>query len=204
MRRINRVILSALAGLSALSFVGTGQAAVVGPAATAESCSGAFTFSIAPIDCAGGYTGNLLSGSPATGTELSAIQALATAGGTTVSGTYIEKLDSLNGNNATGTIDFAQALSGFTIIGFHTGGAGVANGNATFFYSFNAPAGTDILTITGRTGADTTGLSNAVLYKTGSAVPEPATWALMLLGFGAMGGALRRSRHRQGPLLQIA
>jgi hypothetical protein len=35
------------------------------------------------------------------------------------------------------------------------------------------------------------------------AVPEPATWALMLLGFGGIGMALRRSR-RSGALMQIA
>lgn len=29
-----------------------------------------------------------------------------------------------------------------------------------------------------------------------AAVPEPATWALMILGFGAIGGALRSSRRR--------
>lgn len=29
------------------------------------------------------------------------------------------------------------------------------------------------------------------------AVPEPATWAMMLLGFGAIGGALRASRRKQ-------
>jgi hypothetical protein len=28
-----------------------------------------------------------------------------------------------------------------------------------------------------------------------SAVPEPATWAMMLLGFGLVGGAVRRKRH---------
>ncbi|GAA3897481.1 hypothetical protein GCM10022276_15580 [Sphingomonas limnosediminicola] len=30
----------------------------------------------------------------------------------------------------------------------------------------------------------------------GGSVPEPATWALMLFGFGGLGLAIRRSRHR--------
>lgn len=40
-----------------------------------------------------------------------------------------------------------------------------------------------------------------------SAVPEPATWAFMLLGFGGVGAALRRGhkqRGKNGRLLQIA
>jgi PEP-CTERM motif len=36
------------------------------------------------------------------------------------------------------------------------------------------------------------------------AVPEPGTWALMLLGFGGIGMAMRRSRRRTGALMQIA
>jgi hypothetical protein len=35
-------------------------------------------------------------------------------------------------------------------------------------------------------------------------VPEPATWAMMLLGFTGIGVALRRSRKRNPALLQIA
>lgn len=36
------------------------------------------------------------------------------------------------------------------------------------------------------------------------AVPEPSTWAMMLLGFGAIGVAMRRSRRRHGALVQVA
>lgn len=38
---------------------------------------------------------------------------------------------------------------------------------------------------------------------TGAAVPEPGTWAMMLLGFGGIGFAMRRSR-RSGALAQVA
>lgn len=35
-------------------------------------------------------------------------------------------------------------------------------------------------------------------------VPEPGTWALMLLGFAGVGVAMRRSRKRQPGLMQVA
>jgi hypothetical protein len=35
-------------------------------------------------------------------------------------------------------------------------------------------------------------------------VPEPATWGMMLLGFAGIGMALRRSRRRNGALMQVA
>ena len=37
-----------------------------------------------------------------------------------------------------------------------------------------------------------------------SDVPEPASWAMMLLGFGGVGAAMRRSRKRHALLAQIA
>jgi hypothetical protein len=37
-----------------------------------------------------------------------------------------------------------------------------------------------------------------------AAVPEPATWGMMLLGFAGIGVAMRRSRRRGGALMQIA
>jgi hypothetical protein len=36
------------------------------------------------------------------------------------------------------------------------------------------------------------------------AVPEPATWAMMLLGFGGIGMAMRRSKRRSSTLMQVA
>jgi PEP-CTERM motif len=41
-------------------------------------------------------------------------------------------------------------------------------------------------------------------YYTESALPEPSTWALMLIGFGSIGMSLRRSRRKTRPLLQLA
>jgi hypothetical protein len=43
-------------------------------------------------------------------------------------------------------------------------------------------------------------------FSPAGAVPEPSTWAMMLVGFGAIGLAMRRSRRRKGaPMLaQIA
>jgi hypothetical protein len=147
------------------------------------------------VSCAGGYTGNLLQGSPETGTGLTALQAL----GYTGSGAFPDsnKID-LNGS----VLNFGTTLSGTTIIGIHYGAAGDSGGEATSFFSFVAPPGTTSITVTGRTGANSLGLSNAVLFATG-AVPEPATWAMMLIGFGGIGVAMRRRKHRRR-LMQIA
>jgi hypothetical protein len=37
-----------------------------------------------------------------------------------------------------------------------------------------------------------------------SAVPEPATWGVMLVGFGGLGVAMRSSRRKQGANLAAA
>ena len=65
-----------------------------------------------------------------------------------------------------------------------------ANAIYRFTYSYTTPSG----------GGTVSG--NASFYP--GAVPEPATWAMMLLGFGGIGMAMRRSRRRSSALLQIA
>jgi hypothetical protein len=49
------------------------------------------------------------------------------------------------------------------------------------------------------------GLSHVTFFN-GSvpAVPEPATWAMMLLGFGGIGASMRRARRSGSRLLQVA
>lgn len=42
--------------------------------------------------------------------------------------------------------------------------------------------------------------SPSALLVTAGVAPEPATWGLMLLGFGLLGASLRTARHRTGAL----
>jgi hypothetical protein len=83
-----------------------------------------------------------------------------------------------------------------------------AGSEATYHFTetFGPSSGPTKLIFTGNTnqdaGDEAFGLDNLVVTGvpnvTVGGVPEPASWALMLCGFGALGAALRRSR-RAGP-----
>jgi hypothetical protein len=182
--------VSAAAAALALAAGGTANATVIVnppgvPTPTAGASCGSVGFTgITELACAGGYDKNLLSGSPLTGTGLDALRALGYVG----DGTFLEpKLDNLNSGD---TIDFTTLLTGISYIGLHQG---TDPANMTSFFKLDAGAGVD------KIGFTNDGLSNAVLFSTGGSgasvppgVPEPATWMLMLLGFGAVGAAMRR------------
>jgi hypothetical protein len=51
---------------------------------------------------------------------------------------------------------------------------------------------------------DATANSGAILEDGPPGVPEPATWAMMIVGFGAAGVAMRRRRHATKALAQLA
>ena len=63
-------------------------------------------------------------------------------------------------------------------------------------------AGSYILNISG-SNSNTGSLGGSVTIVAG-AVPEPGTWALMLLGFAGMGMAVRKRRRNSGALMQVA
>ena len=57
-------------------------------------------------------------------------------------------------------------------------------------------AGLWTLTVIDDAGADVGSLRGWELSLGGSAVPEPATWAMMIIGFGAAGSMVRASRRK--------
>lgn len=147
--------------------------------------------------CRGFYAGNLNGGSSAMRRDSAqALTALTGASYTGATLTWLEDVDISRG----GVVDFDTPLFGATVVSFHVGAArGQSTGvgyQATAFYMFDAGSllgGLDTITF------NRAGLSNARLYSTGSpgAVPEPATWAMMIGGFGAVGGGMRRTRRAE-------
>jgi hypothetical protein len=140
--------------------------------------------------CAGYFSGNLNNASDFDATR-SALAA-ATPSFPLPSGAFgsFTKVESGSGISGT-TINFGQKLYGETVFSIHYGaGQGPANPkqNSTAFYrvDFGSAGVTSFQTEFGS-------VSNAVLFSTG-AVPEPATWAMMIGGFGLIGAASRRRR----------
>jgi hypothetical protein len=46
--------------------------------------------------------------------------------------------------------------------------------------------------------------SGDISFTLSPGVPEPATWAMMILGFGLIGGTMRHAKVRRSPLIQIS
>lgn len=112
--------------------------------------------------------------------------------------------------------DITTTPGSFYDLSFDFGAAGFENelvalfGSVVAFDGVNLPTTTLTYSATGLLATGTTTrlaflgrqdpafnrLDNVSLVANGqvAAVPEPATWAMMLMGFGAMGAALRRRR----------
>jgi hypothetical protein len=163
--------------------------------------------------CSGWYEGNLDGGSSTDNTDTADVlnTLLKVSTFTSSNFTVLKDIPTFNSNSATNTVDFGRGLYGETVVSFHVGGAKKSSVGyeGTAFYEFNAG------NIVGGLQSfvfNIQGLSNARLYSTGTyqtctsnclggggAVPEPATWALMLVGLGGIGAAARtRRRNLQG------
>lgn len=138
------------------------------------------------VACAGFVDKNALGGSP---TDIATQKTeLASIGFTWDGSTIVEGISNLNGAH---TVDFSTPLDGITYIGAHFGNGRGGPGDATAFYEFDFSAPTSSITLNYNAS------SNVVVYSTTAAppVPEPAVWGMMLVGFGAIGAAMRNTRR---------
>ena len=200
--------VSMFAAVGAFAFTVLSSAAPASAAVTfigsTRPCS--ITDIAGAIACAGYYVGNGIAGtSNAADNRLDAFTRLGLSGTPTI----IDSVDAVSGVT-TGVIDFGQLLYGNTVISAHwgagRGGPGFrVPGGVSGLYVFNFAAPTaSVTTAFGSTW------SNARLFSTETApctgprcgsggggaggVPEPTTWAMMIIGFGGVGAMIRRRR----------
>jgi hypothetical protein len=185
---MKRTISFAIAAAATFAAASPAHAALT-PTDPANPCS---TANVSPTatQCVGWYAGNLLGGNPTQRAD--AQEALALLGFNWSPNTLVNTLETVlppEGSPA-GSINFTGFLSGTTIIGIHRGGGGDGTNSSTAFFKWTNLAPTDIITL------NLNGLSTSTLYfTTFTQVPEPATWALMILGVGLIGWQLRRRRQ---------
>jgi hypothetical protein len=82
--------------------------------------------------------------------------------------------------------------------------SGTPNDSNALSYSYASGDPMSNLYRSGGTGAYTTSTNGLVTRFSTTAVPEPSTWALLLLGFFAIGTVMRSRKSTQGILHQIA
>lgn len=179
-------VLAVVAGAAALSVSAPAQATVCASGVVSDSL----------VACSGYFAKNQLNNSSASVKIQN--QALLTDLGLVGAPDYaalmakdsLSKVDTLGAN---GTLSFpiTDELFGETYIGIHWGG------NQTAFYKFDFDEVVSSIQILAMNPG---GFSGAVLYSTQvappppPAVPEPATWALMIGGFALAGSMMRRRK----------
>ncbi len=114
----------------------------------------------------------------------------------------------LNGNNKLGDIDFSSiTLAGIPFIQTRNDMSGNPLEGVSESYVLRPPvdftSGSYDLVLKGFAYGDSSyaGTINAAVT---AAVPEPATWAMMLVGFGAVGYAMRRRKSKVTTRVQFA
>ena len=184
--------LALKAGIAALALFAAAPASAALTLVTGGECD-VTTSDPDALACAGAYAGNLNNNSDIGDLNL-ALDALVGGSGYSPDAIWAD-LDPTKAIFSSGggtVVDFSDTLFGLNILSVHFGDAGTGLGDRTILYLFDFGAG----------GADSvdlgiSGFSNAV--QIGAPVPEPATWAMMLLGFGAVGFTLRRRRRELLP-----
>jgi hypothetical protein len=105
---------------------------------------------------------------------------------------------------ATGFYVYQADLGTVTLLGT-SGVGGAGQDNYLLQLGQSVVAGTYIVGFLDQGGDSNSATANSgAILETRPPLPEPATWAMMLMGFGATGVALRRTRRKNAKLAQIA
>jgi hypothetical protein len=196
--KVSRMAAAASFATIALAVSAPAQASIT----VVDPCSAGYVNGA--IACVGYVGGNLITGSTGsatTGAQQEMIDRLLSGPATSSTGAYAPpyslntgmQLGHLTELGGTATLNFGSlTMSGLTVLGAHFGNNTDSNvNNVTAFWLFDFASPTNRITL-----ANGAGSSNAAIFATqAAAVPEPATWAMMLVGFGAIGASMRRSRR---------
>lgn len=109
---------------------------------------------------------------------------------------FLGKSDDTTPFGSTSFADATSSSGSWSTPGFMINFIGVKSGSEFILYQLASPAFSGSWSTAGLLNkkGDKRELSHLTFFGSRSAVPEPATWGMMLLGFGIVGSALRRRR----------
>ncbi|MCG2841912.1 PEPxxWA-CTERM sorting domain-containing protein [Sandaracinobacter sp. RS1-74] len=98
---------------------------------------------------------------------------------------YIGSVDSYNHITFKGANGYSETISGSQLVALANGNQSSAGTNRRFYFDFGADRVNEVIF---------SSTSNSFEFDNiaAGAVPEPATWAMLILGFGMVGAAMRR------------
>ncbi len=126
--------------------------------------------------------------------DLTATNSSTTSSCSSGSGCALYGSSAFSGSATQLTWDFGESPQPEAVFNLPTGGYicfGPSNGDCAFGNQGNVAA----YSFGGNTAQTYTGVQVIGSVAATAAVPEPATWAMMIVGFGAVGGAMRQRKR---------